>query len=258
MIRKIINFIEGKVFRTHLSIWRTLWLNFRTLPLRQAIKCPLRVYGKIQLACLQGRIEFGDEVCITKFGLNYSAYRNVSPGRISILKGGVFVINRGIRVSQGVCICIGTNARLEMCENASLGDSAMVVCMKSVKIGKNSSVTWQCQLMDYNSHFIQLADGSIPTIYKSVVIGDYCWVGNRTSIQPGTKLPNRTIVTSNSLLNKDYTSTIEKYCLIGGQPAKLLRSNVKRIYENSLANELDKHYRTTDTPYIINGISKTV
>ena len=48
---------------------------------------------------------------------------------------------------------------------------------------------------------------------------------------PGTKLPDRVIVTSNSLLNKDYTSSIPSYSLIGGIPAKLLRTNVRRIYE---------------------------
>lgn len=58
--------------------------------------------------------------------------------------------------------------------------------------------------------------GKVDPISKDVFIGECCWIGNRTNIMKGTVLPDNTIVSSNSLLNKDYTSTVPSYSIIGG------------------------------------------
>jgi len=64
---------------------------------------------------------------------------------------------------------------------------------------------------------------------KPVKIGDYCWIGNRSTIMPGTVLPERVIVAANSLLNKDYIEKgILPFSVIGGMPAKLLNTDIER------------------------------
>lgn len=121
--------------------------------------------------------------------------------------------------------------------------------MKRIILGEHTGLTWECQLTDFGSHFVQQIDGSVPTIFKEVCIGDYCWIGNRTTVQPGTRLPNRTIVASNSLLNKDYTRTLAPHSLIGGMPARLLREGLTRIYDVEEERALlQRHRPTPPTP----------
>ena len=69
---------------------------------------------------------------------------------------------------------------------------------------------------------------------KPVSIGNFSWIGNRSTIGPGAKLPDYTIVASNSFVNKDFSS------LIGGIPAKLIREGWTRVWDTKREFEYQK------------------
>lgn len=241
--QKIFGRIERLSGNQTFSLWRTLYLNFRTLPFEQAVRLPLRVYGRIRMATLAGRIELPEQQAVWRIGLNYAGYRHRAPGRICLMNGATLVLHPDVKISQGANIFVSENATLVLNESSTVGDSADIVCYRHVELGKHSDLTWDCQLTDFNSHFIQLSDGTIPTILKPVKIGDYCWIGNRTTIMPGTVLPTRTIVASNSLLNKDYSQFSGMHALLAGKPAKYIRGGVSRIYDRTEELRLLNLYR---------------
>ena len=53
-----------------------------------------------------------------------------------------------------------------------------------------------------------------------ISIGNYCWIAMNCSIVPGVKLGNHTIVGANSVVTKSFE---EGYCVIGGNPARLIK-----------------------------------
>ena len=57
-------------------------------------------------------------------------------------------------------------------------------------------------------------------IIKDVHIGKYCWIGMGAIILPGTHLGEYTIVAAGSIVTKSFE---EGYCVIGGNPAKILK-----------------------------------
>lgn len=67
-------------------------------------------------------------------------------------------------------------------------------------------------------------------ISKPISIGNFSWIGNRTTIGPGSILPDYTIVASNSLVNKDF-SILNPYSTIGGIPAKFIREGWTRVWD---------------------------
>jgi acetyltransferase-like isoleucine patch superfamily enzyme len=73
-------------------------------------------------------------------------------------------------------------------------------------------------------------DDSVKPLTKPIYIGDYCWIGNRTTISKGAYLPDYTIIASNSLVNKNF-SRLGSYNLLTGVPADVKVQNVKRIYD---------------------------
>lgn len=108
--------------------------------------------------------------------------------------------------------------------------------------------------MDTNFHYIINTDNGITTYPKEkIMIGKWSWVGNHTTIQKGTILPDYTIVGSNSLLNKDY-SQVPSYSLMGGAPAKFIKTGLRRVFnvksEKMLNDWFEKNSMSEKYKYI--------
>jgi acetyltransferase-like isoleucine patch superfamily enzyme len=55
---------------------------------------------------------------------------------------------------------------------------------------------------------------------KEVIIDNYCWIGMNVVIMPGVHLGPRTVVGAGSIVTKSFP---DGYCVIGGNPAKLIK-----------------------------------
>jgi len=55
---------------------------------------------------------------------------------------------------------------------------------------------------------------------SEVHIGKYCWIGMNSSVLPGAKLGDFTVVGAGSVVNKQFP---EGHCVIAGSPARLIR-----------------------------------
>lgn len=233
--------------KPRLNIRSTIYFNFKVLPISQAFKLPLFLYGRWNLRYLYGRIIiYGDNIkCGSwKLGFNTAGYFSSYINTIALHKESVFHLYSQARVGQGVQICLYPKAIFELGKDSSINDNVKIICSKKIIIGNHTDLTWECQVTDFNSHYIvDKCTGKISNIINPVIIGDYCWICNKTSIMPGTILPNRTIVSSNSILNKDYVKLgIPERSLIGGSPAKLIKNGVYRIYNRDNEKMLRQYF----------------
>lgn len=249
MIERIISYLETKCSLKKVNLIKTLYINFRVLPFYQALKFPIYIYGKWDLRYLGGNVIINTPIKrgMIKFGVNLAGYVIADKGSILMHEGARFIFNGQANICQGSSIVIHRNAMFELGDCVNIGDNVKIICYCRIFIGCKTGITWESQVTDFNFHFIEnMNRKEIFNLLRPIEIGEYCWIGNRTTIMPGTKLPNRTIVASNSLLNKDYTLIgIEPYSLLGGIPAKLLKKGVKRIYskenEQLLMNYFSEH-----------------
>ncbi|MEE0918122.1 MAG: hypothetical protein UIQ67_07430 [Bacteroidales bacterium] len=119
-----------------------------------------------------------------------------------------------------------------------VGTDSKIICFDEIRIGKRVDITWECRIMDTSFHYIVERNKNATPLTKKVIIGDYVWIGNRTSITTGTIIPNHSIVASNSLVNRDL-SLNGYYCLFAGIPAKVVRKNVQRVWNEKRESEID-------------------
>lgn len=55
---------------------------------------------------------------------------------------------------------------------------------------------------------------------SEVIIGDYCWIGMNAVVLPGVTLGDHTIVGAGAVVTKSF---VEGYCIIAGNPAKIIK-----------------------------------
>ncbi len=83
-------------------------------------------------------------------------------------------------------------------------------------IGNYVTITPNCGIISGNHNPLNHNEH----IDKEVIIEDYCWIGMNSMILPGVHLGPRTIVGAGSVVTKSFA---DGYCVIGGNPAKLIK-----------------------------------
>lgn len=215
---------------------KTYYFNYKKLPHSIARKLPVLIYGNLKLSSIKG--EFIIEGPISKgmigFGKSFE-FPTTSKGVSELSLNGTFICRGNVQIGKDVCIQIGKNAIFEMGHFSCLGSDIKVICKEKIIIKDFVRIGYQTQLIDTTIHqMINISEDKNLPMAAPIVLNNYNWIGNRTTIMKGTITPEQCIIASNSLCNKDYTS-LGKNILIGGIPAKLLRENVARDWEGEQA-----------------------
>lgn len=205
-----------------------LVLNFRLLPIRQAIKLPIVICGKFRIVKLCGRIIIDADNIIPgmiKIGTQGSDMFPKNECVIS-LEGAIRFLGSFV-IGTGSSLISKNNSVMEFGNNTILGAHNLVFCEKKIKLGEDFLSSWNCQIMDTDTHrIIDMMTCTVRESQVNVCTGEHVWIGNGVTINKGTTLPSNSIVASRSLCNKNY-SEFGEYCVFAGSPAKLVSKNKK-------------------------------
>lgn len=222
-----------------IHIYKTLLFNFLAFGVKGLIKTPVYIYGhtkiyrvgKINIHCptTRGILKIGQLAYksqgITKF-LNAGT---IDIYGYTIIGGATIIENRGNIVFGGY---------------NQIGDGASLIIREKFVLGEQSRLGFHTFVMDSDDHFT--SDAETLVVHKNkkpIYIGKYNWIANKTVIKKGVKTPDYLIVASaNALLTKDYTS-LPPYSVIGGSPAKLLKSGIRRIYNQKEEARIKKYFK---------------
>lgn len=127
--------------------------------------------------------------------------------------------------------------RLGFGEGASIYNSSLV--FGTVEIGKNTWIgpntlldggtaglrigSWcaiSAGVQIYGHHNIKriLSGGVLPTYVAAVEIGNCCFIGSQSIIDPGVTIGSHCLVACNSFVNQ----SVREYTIVGGTPAKII------------------------------------
>lgn len=239
----------GSIERFFASNWfnpfYTLYLNLRSFPLSQAVRFPIFVYGFPHFYCLSGRMFIDGKVVAGMIKFNRTIPGAPSNMAVSseINNQGVIIFKGKGLIGTGNKIFVAFKGRLEIGENFKITDWCNIGCFTFIKIGTQSRITHRCQLLDSNYHYVaDFEKGVVPYHSHSIRIGNGCWICNSSTISGGSILPDFTIVASNSLVNKDY-SILPADSMIGGIPAKLIRTGLRKIENSVIEKRIMNYYR---------------
>jgi len=114
----------------------------------------------------------------------------------SEVRGNVFV-GKGARVGHRPNCIIQGRGKLFIGDYVEVGPNCVI-------ISGNHSLTNQSEV-----------------VRKETIIGDYCWIASSCNILAGVVLGPRTVVGAGSVVTKSFP---EGYCVIAGNPAKIIKN----------------------------------
>ncbi len=163
------------------------------------------------------------------------SYFNISINLPESYNGYLGKISRYIRVffARKILLSIGTNVNIEkgamitsLCSvgnNSGIGINAQL--HGKVVIGDNVMMGPECIIYTQNHEF---SNPKIPMNRQGfkkdepVLIGNDVWIGGRVIILPGIKVGDGSVIGAGSVVTKD----IPPFSIVGGNPAKIIRSRL--------------------------------
>jgi acetyltransferase-like isoleucine patch superfamily enzyme len=132
---------------------------------------------------------------------------------------GKLQIEGSVYIGKGCRFYIQEGAECTL-KNCHFSGMVIAGIKKSLHVGERSVIAWNVELLDWNHHEM---------IYEGVKeksgiwIGDRVWIASGAKVLPGVKIGNGSIVAANAVVTKDVPENV----LVGGNPARILRENVK-------------------------------
>ena len=235
------------------NIFKTIYVNFKMLPLKQAVKMPIFLYGKIFLLDLSGKIiiEGALHPGMIRYGYKWFDLWPTSFLPTQLQVKGTIIFKGEAVISGGANVNVqNKDGVIVLGERIVIGGGSVVKCLKRIEIGDESAITGNCIVMDCNMHFVKNIDTGVVANYKATIkIGKRCWINAGSVISKGTIIPDYSISSRNAYLSKDYREYGTNLFLVGS-PAKPSSSKVQRIFTSEKQQEFREYFETHCTDYL--------
>lgn len=213
-----------------LSLPKTIWFNLYHLPFKQAIKLPVWIAYNSYID-VKGQIiieSYKVKPAMIRFGFHWVPICDYhSTSQITIMPKGKLVFKGEAHLGKGSKIHVDNGGKLILGDNFSISSCTQINCFKKIVFGRNIQFSWDCLIMDSDTHQIRGEEGNIINENKDIIFGDKIWIGCRTTILKGCRIPSNCVIGANTTVaGKNF----EPNTIILGHPAK----SIKRIYEWNL------------------------
>jgi acetyltransferase-like isoleucine patch superfamily enzyme len=218
------------------NLYATFLLNFKKLPLYQAYKLPILIYGKVKIIDLNGQIQIDCKEF--KFGMikiggsHEIVVSSIEPTEI-LIKGKI-IFSGNARFGKGIKMIVWKRGNIYFGNNFSIGTNSHIVSFRKINFGSNCLISWKCNFYDTDFHFMKnIITDEINDNCGEINIGNNTWIGSHVTILKNTSFPDEIIVGSNSLCSGNYLEKVDNKSIIAGNPAKLVKKNTVYIFNSN-------------------------
>ncbi len=124
-------------------------------------------------------------------------------------------------IAKGCRIVVANNAVARFGEGVTGADVSFII-VNGLEVGDGFLIAWGSRFLDDDFHEINFP-GRREQRDKRIIIGDHVWIGMNVLVLKGSRIPNGCVVASGSVVTKAFE---KENCLIGGNPAKVIREDV--------------------------------
>lgn len=214
------------IFFWHLDVIKTLYLNYSSLPLKDAFRMPLLVFHGCKIAKLGGvKISSDIKFGMIRIGNRIAGTLETSKGATLWQNSGEIVFGGKANIGTGTVISVGKNAKLVFGNNIAITGRSTIICKKEISFGNDCLLSWDILIMDSDWHKI-IDNNRVINYPKSITIGNHVWISCRSVILKGVTVPDNVIVAAGAIITKSFNNI---YSIVGGAGVSqtVLKSNVR-------------------------------
>ena len=139
---------------------------------------------------------------------------------LHIAKGGMLVFKGTAHIGHGSKIHVACGGCLELGDNFAISASSQLNCYKRIVFGRDIQFSWDCLVMDSDTHDIIGKDGVKINEAREIVFGNKIWIGCRTTILKGSCVPDNCVIGAGSIVSGKH---FLPHTIIVGAPAKSIK-----------------------------------
>jgi len=137
------------------------------------------------------------------------------------LVNSTLTINGNVSLYPGVQI-LANDAEIIIGNGTKINGSTQLIAMNKIEIGTGCFFAQGVIVRDNDGHKLS-SDENPPDIEcLPVIIGNHCWLGQRSMVLKGTTLSDNVVVAAGAVVTKDASQG----SLIAGIPAKVIANNI--------------------------------
>lgn len=200
----------NKAFKIVLDLPKTIFINFYYLPLKRAIKLPIRVSYDVKIGALGKRdsvILSSDSIISVgkggSFALGSNSYWYIG-------KNGKVIFDGKATFSRGVQII--ANGNLKFGKDFWCNANCIINSGKNIEFGDKVLLGWNVSILDGDGHTM-IYNGLESKAYEDIYISDNVWIASGGVVLKGSYLRKNTVVAARGIVSKKFN---EENILIGG------------------------------------------
>ena len=220
-----------------LSFPKSLYYNIKWFPLSIAIKMPIFVrYNVVIKNCNKGRVILNLDRSMIRPGIVWIGFGDI--GFYDIKYNRTVIDNRGVMlfygkafIGEGAKISCGKAGVISFGNNFRNSGGLTLCCEERVLFQDNVLVGWNTTIMDSDYHnVINLSKEKVSPKTSPIIVGKDAWIAIESVLLKGTSLPEGAIIGAGSIVHGKFEIP---NVLILGNPAKIVKYNVKRLIEKT-------------------------
>lgn len=213
----------SRVLKILISLPKTVFFNFATLPFKTAVKLPVLVCYNVKLLKLKRNvIRFASRVKMGMVHIGFGGSMGVIANRHGAicLEGGSIIFNGKAGFAEGASIRVSGD--LVIGKNMSANKNLFISCAHNIAIGDNVMFGWNCAVRDSDGHIVY-HKGEPKPYMAPVRIGNHVWICSEAHVLKGVTIGDESVVAYRSLVTKSFETP---GLLIGGSPAKEIQQDI--------------------------------
>lgn len=204
---------------------KSIRFNLKYLPFKDAIRLPFLISNNVFCLETNGNIKIEAQIKpgMIKIGFGKVGIFDMNRSRSIWQVSGNVIFKGNAEIGHGTKISVNEGGLLELGRNVKVTAETEIVVQKSIKIGDNVLISWNCLIMDTDFHKIYDQDGKIINSPKPIIIGNKVWIGCRTVILKGSKIADGSVIGTNSFLSKDISN---QSGIFAGNPIRFIKGDI--------------------------------